>query len=181
MLPQNTSVPFPFTVCEIVRLGVVAAGGSVNANVITQRCRRLAGLERYAGPLIHEMSGGEQQRAHMTRVLAQVHQPVGSDGPRWLFLDEPVSSLDLKHQIGIMCAAKDFATKGGGVIAVLHDPNLAAAFANRIHAIAGGRTSAFGPAPETLDAQMLSVLYETRILETSGAGTDQKYFHTATV
>ena len=52
--------------------------------------------------------------------------------PRYLLLDEPVSSLDIKHQLIIMDIARDYARRGGGVVAILHDLNLTAMYADQV-------------------------------------------------
>ena len=78
------------------------------------------------------LSGGEQQRVQLARVLCQVWHPLFNGSPRLLLLDEPVSSLDIRHQLLVMQIARDFAAGGGGVVAILHDLNLAALHADRI-------------------------------------------------
>ena len=65
-------------------------------------------LAGYGGRLFQQLSGGEQQRVHLARVLAQAGSAVGPDGPRWLLLDEPVSSLDIGHQLMVMRLARAY-------------------------------------------------------------------------
>ncbi len=158
VLPQSVSLAFPFTVREVVRLGV-EAGGGLKASDVVDKCLSLVGLSGYAARKIHQLSGGEQQRVHLARVLAQVNTDKATNQPRWLFLDEPVSSLDLKHQIAVMDAARAFAKHGGGVIAVLHDLNLAAAYADKIHMLAHGKTIASGEPKKVMTPEILSHCY----------------------
>ena len=135
VLPQATALSFPFTVREIVKLGLVggrsgvAAGG---ADRLPEQALARVDLDGFSGRFYQELSGGEQQRVQLARVLCQVWAPVLDGKPRYLLLDEPVSSLDIKHQLIIMNIARDFARSGGGVIAILHDLNLTAMFADRI-------------------------------------------------
>ncbi len=68
----------------------------------------------------------------LARVLCQVAEPVRHGEPAFLLLDEPVSSLDIRHQLSIMRLARRFADAGGGVIAILHDLNLTAMFADHV-------------------------------------------------
>jgi iron complex transport system ATP-binding protein len=96
-------------------------------------------------------------------VLAQVWEPVGLDGPRWLLLDEPVASLDIAHQLQVMEIARRFADAGGGVVAVMHDLNLTAMYAARIALISGGRIAAMGPTAEALTDSTLSQAYGCRM------------------
>lgn len=100
VLPQATSLSFPFTVREIVRLGVNDGRPGAKAgmgNRLPEQALAKVDLDGFAGRYYQELSGGEQQRVQLARVLCQVWEPVLDGEPRWLFLDEPVSSLDIKH------------------------------------------------------------------------------------
>ncbi len=90
VLPQASRIAFPYTVLEIVRLGLIAAATPAPAPRASEALARV-GLAGFEGRFYQELSGGEQQRAQLARVLAQVWDPVGPDGARWLFLDEPVA------------------------------------------------------------------------------------------
>jgi iron complex transport system ATP-binding protein len=163
VLPQTVSLSFPFTVREVVRLGVEAGGGSLSPHAAIDACLAKVGLSGYAGRKIHQLSGGEQQRVHLARVLAQVLADDGEDGPRWLFLDEPVSSLDLKHQIAVMETARDFARSGGGVIAVLHDINLAARYADSVFILGQDGVIASGAPDSVMTSRTISDCYGVEI------------------
>lgn len=93
----------------------------------------------------------------------QVWQPVDATGPRWLLLDEPVSSLDIAHQLTVMRLAADYARRGGGVVAVMHDLNLTALFAQRLILLGGGRVLHQGTPPEVLTDSLLSQAYGCRL------------------
>lgn len=158
VLPQAASLAFPFTVREVVKLGLSAGIHGDRAELVEAALTRV-GLPTYADRTFHELSGGEQQRAHLARVLCQVWDPIGADGPRWLLLDEPVASLDIAHQLQVMDILTDFAARGGGVIAVMHDLNLTAMVADNIAIIAGGKMIAQGPTVETFQDAYLSDAY----------------------
>jgi iron complex transport system ATP-binding protein len=96
----------------------------------------------------------------LARVLCQVWQPVLEGTPRWLLLDEPVSSLDVRHQLIIMGIARDFAAAGGGVIAILHDLNLTAMFAHRIVMMHKGRAHAVGAPREVLVDERIEEVFD---------------------
>ncbi len=158
VLPQASRIAFPFTVLEIVRLGLMAAGSPPPPGRASDALARV-GLAGFEGRFYQELSGGEQQRTQLARVLCQVWEPVGPDGARWLFLDEPVSSLDIGHQIEVMDRMADYAARGGGVIAVMHDLNLTAMYADQVILLAAGRCLAAGPPAEVLTDDLLSRAY----------------------
>ncbi|MEB8385666.1 heme ABC transporter ATP-binding protein [Rhodobacteraceae bacterium KMM 6894] len=158
VLPQASRVAFPFSVIEVVRLGLQQGTAGDRSEVPMQALARV-GLAHYANRTFQELSGGEAQRAMLARVLAQVWTPVQNAQPRWLLLDEPVSSLDIAHQLQVMEIARDFAHAGGGVIAVMHDLNLTALYADRVAVLAEGQCLAFGRPGEVLTDEILSRAY----------------------
>lgn len=162
VLQQSVSLGFPFRVREILEMGIIA--GDVHSpaeaeNVMAANLDAvdLAGFEQRVATAL---SGGEQARMHMARVLCQISSPMRDGRARWLFLDEPVASLDVRHQLAIMRLAKAFAASGGGVLAVMHDLNLTAMFADQIVMLRQGRLHEAGP-PE-------AVLTEDNLLEVYG-------------
>lgn len=166
VLPQATTLSFPFTVREIVRLGMV--GGRSGAlpgedQRLPERALARVDLDGFAGRFYQELSGGEQQRVQLARVLCQVWAPVLGGKPRYLFLDEPVSSLDIKHQLIIMDIARDFARRGGGVVAILHDLNLTAMYADRIFVMHRGRLAATGSPHEVLSDELIEKVFDCRL------------------
>ncbi|QBY01478.1 heme ABC transporter ATP-binding protein [Rhodophyticola sp. CCM32] len=138
VLPQSTRLAFPFTVLEVVRLGLMAGQEATRAD-LPHEALASVGLAGFEGRFYQELSGGEQQRVQLARILTQVWEPVKDGQARWLFLDEPVSSLDIAHQLEVMTLARRYADAGGGVIAVMHDLNLTAMFAGSVALIEGGR------------------------------------------
>jgi len=103
------------------------------------------------------LSGGEQRRVAIAALLAQK--------PGIFLLDEPTNHLDPHHQLGVLSLFRQLARAGSTVITTLHDPTLAARFADRIILMFGdGRWSA-GPVREALTAQTLSALYNSPIIE----------------
>jgi iron complex transport system ATP-binding protein len=152
VLSQASTISFPFTVREIVAMGLTSGRNShpeQAARIVTEALAAvdLAGFE---GRFYQELSGGEQQRVQLARVLCQIPEPSIDGKPCWLFLDEPVSSLDISHQLTIMTLARNFCRRGGGVISVMHDLNLTALFADRMILLKNGRMAAAGSVAEVL-------------------------------
>lgn len=163
VLAQETTIAFPFTVGEIVRLGIRDRGQGPGFEA--QRVRdalALVDLRGFAGRFYHELSGGERQRVQLARVLCQIWEPKVEGEPRWLFLDEPVASLDIRHQLAVMELARSYAGRGGGVIAVMHDLNLCAMFGDRICFLRDGRVAACGAPGEVVRDEVLSEVFGCR-------------------
>lgn len=165
VLPQSTPMSFPFHAIEVVRLGL--ARGIEKFDDLPHRALARVGLAGYENRYYQELSGGEQQRVQLARVLSQVWDPIGPDGPRWLLLDEPVSSLDIGHQLQIMQIVRDFADAGGGVLAVMHDLNLSAMYADRVVLMDEGRVESSGTVSETLTNEKIQKVYRCAVTPNS--------------
>ena len=158
VLPQSAVLAFPFTVIEVVRLGLQAGTSAMQTEIPMDALARV-GLAHYADRFFQELSGGEQQRVHLARVMAQVWQPQQGGIPRWLLLDEPVASLDIANQLEVMDIARSYAAAGGGVVAVMHDLNLTAMFADHVAILAAGRCLAAGSPDQVMTDGILSKAY----------------------
>lgn len=160
VLPQESRVAFPFSALDVVLLGRYPHHGGV------ERCRdrRIAGalLERVgladkAGRPFTALSGGEQLRAQVARVFAQLTD--AEDGGV-LLLDEPTASLDMPHAATVLRMAREAAAEGAAVLAVLHDLNLAARFADRLLILKDGRVAGDGTPTELLTAETVASVWE---------------------
>lgn len=156
--PQSSTIAFPFTVLEIVRLGLSAGLSAADSSVPVEALQAV-GLGGFAGRMYQDLSGGEQQRVQLARVITQVWEPVVEDMPRWLILDEPVASLDIGHQFTVMDLARNYAARGGGVVAVMHDLNLTAMFADQVVLMDAGHVAATGSPAEVFTDETLARTY----------------------
>ncbi|MBL0370544.1 heme ABC transporter ATP-binding protein [Rhizobium sp. KVB221] len=175
VLAQSISLGFPFKVREILEMGVVA--GDIHSRQEAERVMAEA-LERvdlkgFENRIATALSGGEQARMHMARVLCQISSPVLDARARWLFLDEPVASLDIKHQLSIMRLAYDFARRGGGVLAVMHDLNLTSMFADKVIMLRDGKCHATGAPEDVFTEANLEAVYGCPISVSRDAATGQ--------
>jgi iron complex transport system ATP-binding protein len=161
VLVQDNSVAFNHTVQEVVALGRYPHRlcPSRQENRIVPQAMALAGVAGMAQQGIHHLSGGERARVHFARVLAQVWEAPGQ-GSRWLFLDEPTAALDLRHQTDVLQRARDWATQQSvGVVAVVHDLNLALRFADRALVLSQGHCVADGPPLQVLTPALLAQVW----------------------
>ena len=152
VLPQEATLAFPFTVIEVALLGRaphVRFTEGEEDSAIARRAIAAVGLTHLEHRLYTTLSGGERQRAQIARVLAQLGG-LESRAPRILLLDEPTSSLDPAQQHSTLRIARALARDGASVLAVLHDLNLAAQYADNIALLDQGKLRAFGPTEEVL-------------------------------
>jgi iron complex transport system ATP-binding protein len=156
--PQSSTIAFPFTVLEIVRLGLSAGLSAADSHVPLQALEAV-GLHGFSGRMYQDLSGGEQQRVQLARVITQVWEPMVDGAPRWLILDEPVASLDIGHQFTVMDLTRNYAARGGGVVAVMHDLNLTAMFADHVVLMQAGAVAATGTPQEVLTDETLARTY----------------------
>ncbi|MBV7295748.1 heme ABC transporter ATP-binding protein [Corynebacterium sp. TAE3-ERU12] len=149
VLTQRLAVDFPFTAGEVIAMGRAPHGCSDPE--LERRVVADCGVSQFLDRPISRLSGGEQARVHMARVLVQ-DTPV-------LMLDEPTAALDFRHAEEILSVARDRARAGSTVIVVLHDLSAAAAWADRVAVLESGRLIAVGCPIETLTEQRVSSVY----------------------
>jgi iron complex transport system ATP-binding protein len=171
VLSQQLATAFPFTVADIVRMGTGHQRGSRIDALIEATLAELD-LHEFAGRAITTLSGGERQRVHFARVLIQLACGQDQDGGSILLLDEPTASLDLRHQIGMLEATKRRARDGALVIAILHDLNMAALFADHIVVLDRGRIDCAGPPTQTINGTTIRRVFgiETAVSQAPGDG-----------
>jgi len=170
VLPQAAQPAFPFSVDEIVLLGRyphARRGGA--RHVIAHRDRDIAwqALERadadaLVGRDVTTLSGGELARVQFARVLAQLRpdDDAMEAGPRYLLLDEPTAALDLAHQHRLLDTVRAVAREWRlGVLAIVHDPNLAARHADTIALLADGTIVAHGTPRDVMTPAHIAQCY----------------------
>lgn len=164
VLPQSSTLSFDLAVTDVVAMGAYPFPEATPADVAAtvDRALLLADAAHLRGRRYLHLSGGEQQRVQFARALVQclvVHRP---GTIHYLLLDEPTASLDPRHQQGLMSAVARLAVEEGiGVLAVLHDVNLAARWCNRLLLLGNGRAIACGTPIEVLQPAILRDVYQT--------------------
>ncbi len=167
-VPQSPATHVAFSVEEVVAMGRFALPADGQA---VERAIEACDLSAIRGAALAELSTGQQQRVALARALAQMagsnrmaaaadSRNLASGQPgRFLLLDEPVSAMDLKHVHATMRLLRQVAANGVGVLAVMHDLNLASAYADDIWLLDQGRLAAAGTWDEALEPQRLSRVY----------------------
>ncbi len=164
ILPQASGLAFGFTAFEVVLMGRTPHVNSHETrqdHLIALSAMRLTHTDHLVGRVYTTLSGGERQRVQLARVLAQIWQ---GSSPRYLLLDEPTNNLDLAHQHTTLHLAQQFAARGVGVLAILHDLNLAAQVADHILVLKAGRMYAAGTPTQVLTTEVIQAAFDLPVL-----------------
>lgn len=181
VLPQSPTLAFPFRVCDVVELGRYPHRGSATGEdhrIAISSAMHAADVGAMALRDCRTLSGGELHRVHFARTLAQVWTR-RHELARFLLLDEPTSSLDLAHQGLVLSRAKSLTREGAGVLAILHDLNLAAAYADRIVVMDKGRIIVDGIPDEILTEDLIRAVWgvESEFVTTPATGRKSIILH----
>lgn len=167
VMPQASDLSFPFTVFEVACLGVEGIGKGLSRSdrqrfVLDALAQ--ADVAHLAQRNYQTLSGGERQRVHFARVLAQLQAGRTVETRQVLFLDEPIASLDLKHQLALLQTAKSLARDGLAVVAVLHDLQLAAGIGDELVLMNGGRLVTRGRPEAVLTPNLLAEVFGVNLI-----------------
>lgn len=141
VLSQHYEISFPVSIQDIVMMGRYPHFKSEPSGKdyeIIDKALSLMGIINLKNRNYDTLSGGEAQKVQMARVLSQIWD-YNKNEPKILFLDEPVSQLDIQYQYFILQVARNFAKENIMVIAILHDLNLALTYADKIVFLKKGR------------------------------------------
>ena len=161
VLPQQVNLSFGFSALEVVLMGRTphSKGHETSSDLqIATAALQKVGCAHFADRAYPTLSGGEQQRVQMARVLAQIwEQP--NERNRYLLLDEPTNNLDLTYQHSMLQLAQAFANAGTAVFAILHDINLATQYADQIVMMENGRVVAVGTPDQVITAERIGQVF----------------------
>lgn len=162
VLPQASTLSFAFKVEEVVAMGRLPhESGQQRDGEIIQHALEAADAMHLLGRSYLTLSGGERQRVHLARALAQVWP--GEEG-QVLLLDEPTSALDPLHQHTTLLAVRAFADRGGAVMVILHDLNLAARYCDRLLLLSQGLAYVSGTPQQVLTPDALMSVFGLDVL-----------------
>jgi heme transport system ATP-binding protein len=176
VLSQAIEIAFPLTVREVVMMGryphFSGRPGPTDERIVDEVMQHFDVTE-FEHRYYQTLSGGERQRVNFARVLGQLWRDGAVDTCRYLFLDEPLTFLDIRHQIDFMKQIRSFTdTTDVVTVGVVHDLNLAARFADRILILSGGRIVAHGTPAEVLTTERIEQVFgvEPTMVHTEESG-----------
>ncbi|WP_037353411.1 ABC transporter ATP-binding protein [Selenomonas sp. FC4001] len=155
-LPQQSQIPFEFTVQDVVLMGRAPhmrwwqREGTQDIR-IAQAAMEYMAVADFAAMSVNDLSGGQRQRVLLAKVLAQ-QTPL-------LLLDEPASGLDLFYQEELFRFCRELCQAGRTILVVVHDLALAARFCSRLLLLGKGNLLADGPPRMVLQPQVLTRAY----------------------
>lgn len=164
VLTQETMIQFPILSKDVVRLGRYPHGTnqSIN-NKIVETCIAITSSTNQKEQNFSTLSGGEKQKINFARILTQIWETP----PRYIFLDEPVSALDIPNQYKTLNICRHMADKGYAVFLILHDLNLAFQYADQITLLEEGKILRSGKPNEVMTSQNLESAFgiKTKIVK----------------
>ncbi len=161
VMSQQPELHFPLTVSEVVMMGRYPHFTYRPSKKDEDICR--AAIEKMEIADFTErdyltLSGGEKQRVQFARVLAQIWESP-KEGNRYLFLDEPIASLDIHYQHQFLQIVKAFTSEKIVLVAVLHDINLAIQYADNILFLREGKIVEQGEPSQVVTAELVRKVF----------------------
>lgn len=165
VLSQHVELAFAMPVREVVMMGRYPHYGrkaSTRDRDIVNRTLELVDMTEKQGQTYSTLSGGEQQKVQLARVLAQIWSEDGNEEEKFLFLDEPTAGLDVHYQIHILDIAHELLNHHCTVVAVLHDLNIALQYGNSFFMMSGGRMVHETDSAGDIRQELIEEVYEVR-------------------
>lgn len=156
---QSNTADIPLSVTDVVMMGRYPYFNSVpnkSDHEAVAKATEETDVAHLTGRDYNTLSGGEKQRVHLARVLAQLDNDVQN---KLVFLDEPLNNLDVLHQHRILHTVKNFTERGNTAVMVLHDLNLAAQFADRVMLLKKGKIVAHDVPGKVFTREIISTVY----------------------
>lgn len=165
VLSQRVELAFPLPVRDVVLMGRYPHYGrapSARDREIVERALALVGMTERSEQAYPTLSGGEQQKVQMARVLAQIWSDGEHDAARLLFLDEPTTSLDVHYQIHLLDVARGLLASHCTVVAILHDLNVALQYGDALFVLEHGRVVHEGERGSALPRALIERVFRVK-------------------
>jgi iron complex transport system ATP-binding protein len=179
VLSQHVELAFPLSVQEVVMMGRYPHYATVPAardREIVDRALDLvemAPLRRRSYPTL---SGGEQQKVQLARVLAQIWNDPGATGEKYLFLDEPTSNLDVYYELHLLDVARDLLGANCTVVAILHDLNVALRYGDAFFVLERGALAQEADRAEDISGELIERVFRVRARRAADAESGESFW-----
>ena len=183
VLSQHVELAFPLPVADVVMMGRYPHFGRVptpNDRAVVREALELVGMREKEAQPYPTLSGGEQQKVQLARVLAQVWNahPRGNGPPphRYLFLDEPTTNLDVHYQLHVLSIARKLIDEHTTLIAILHDLNTAFQFGDHFVLLDRGRVGFEARSARDVPMDVLERVFDVRARPITDAGSGEVFW-----
>jgi iron complex transport system ATP-binding protein len=164
VLSQQPELSFPLTVEEVVMMGryphFTFHPGKKDYEICNEAIAKMS-LQEFKERNYLTLSGGEKQRVHFARILAQIWEKPAS-GLRYLFLDEPLTSLDINYQQEFLQIARGFTLSDTVLVAIIHDINLAIQYADKLFFLKDGKLVAQGKPASVIREDLIEKVFSVK-------------------
>ena len=157
---QHHQQDIPLPVNEVVMMGrypYFASKPNLTDLKVVSESLKLTDMNAFKDKFYNQLSGGEKQRVHLSRIFAQLNNEFQE---KLMLLDEPLNNLDVYYQHKVLEAVKGFVKKGNMAAIVMHDLNLAAQFADRILLLKDGKMMKYGNPKQVLTSKTICDVYD---------------------
>jgi iron complex transport system ATP-binding protein len=165
-LSQRITIDFAITVEEVVQMGRYPHFNRVpraRDQEVVEEALALVGMASRRRQPYPTLSGGEQQKVQLARVLAQIWSDGGDSTHRILFLDEPITGLDIHYQLHIMDIARDFLRRNCTIVTTLHDLNIAVDYGDRFFLMQRGALAHVAEKRQGLAREVIERVFDVRV------------------
>jgi iron complex transport system ATP-binding protein len=167
VLSQHVELAFPLPVADVVMMGRYPHYDRVATardREVVRQALELVGMTHKRDQPYPTLSGGERQKVQLARVVAQIwpYERGGAEQHRYLFLDEPTTSLDVHYQLHLLDAARGLLAHDCTVIAVLHDLNVAFAYGDHFLVLDQGRVALDAERADDIPAEVIERVFRVR-------------------
>jgi len=174
VLSQHVELAFPLPVEDVVLMGRYPHYGrapSAHDRAIVAETLALVGMHEKRAQPYPTLSGGEQQKVQLARVLSQIWNDAEPRGPVCLFLDEPTSSLDIHYQLALLEIVRAFRERRCTIIAILHDLNVASRYGDAFFLLERGRLALETDSADAIPLDLIERVFQVRAERVPGTGT----------
>ena len=181
VLSQHVELAFPLPVRDVVLMGRYPHYGRVPRALdreVVRHTLELVGMSHKAAQSYDTLSGGEQQKVQLARVLAQIDAGGSGAKPshRYLFLDEPTSNLDVHYQLWLLDVARGLLARDCTVVAILHDLNVALEYGDHFLLLDAGRVALEAERADDIPPDVVERVFRVRARRVGGTEGERGYW-----